>query len=152
MPIKFIVEPTLNGDEYFLQARPPIKTVLTPKKSRKIFKIQINPKLFEDSPSDNALKAILIHELTHVTDQLNKSTAGIIGSAINYISHKEYHRNYERSTDVKALDRAKKAGRLPVVKQGLIEYRCWQYSHFNAKQIQTKKYYYLSPEEIEKIN
>ena len=128
-----------DSDNYFLQAQPQVGSLLNKKEKRKYFVI-LNPKLYDCSPSQAALEAILVHEFEHIMDYESDSSVQIIGSAIHYVLGKKYRANYERSTDLKAIKKGFAAG--------LIEYRQWLYLRLSEKALKLKLHYYLNPEEI----
>lgn len=128
-----------NSEAYFLQAKVDVKTLFKAKVKRKYY-IEINPKIYDCAPSPAALKAILIHELEHINDYNEMSSAQISELGVKYAASKKYRAAYERATDVKVLVKGQA--------QGLIEYRHWIYAKLSPRELELKKFYYLTPEEI----
>lgn len=131
-----------SSDSYFLQAQPQVGSLLNKKEKRKYFVI-LNPKLYDCSPSQAALEAILVHEFEHIIDYESDSSVQIIGNGLHYVLGKKYRANYERSTDLKAIKKG--------VAAGLIEYRQWLYLRLSEKALKLKLYYYLNPQEIKQV-
>lgn len=131
-----------RSKNYFLQARPEIKTLFNKSKKRRYF-IMLNPNLYECSPSLLALEGILIHEFQHIVDYKQASLGKFIRFTKNYVLNKKFHANYEQETDMQAIARG--AG------EGLIEYREWIYLRLSAKNLKKKIEMYLSPLEIKAV-
>ncbi len=122
---------TFRSDAYFLQAQPNIK--------RQYF-IQLNLKLLECPPSEDALVAILVHELEHVKDYIGWSSAKLIKHGIVYSASMKVKIAYERQTDRKVLEKG--------LHTGLAGYRDWVYQWLTPKELARKRRIYLTPEEI----
>ena len=134
-----IIVTTFESDAYYLQAQPKTTTLLGNYASRE-YEVQLNLKLLDCPPSENALKSILVHEIEHIVDYTNWSNLEIIEHGIHYSIDRTFRKEYERATDLKAMKRG--------AANGLIEYREWLYQRLTPKQLSTKKYYYYTPEEI----
>lgn len=130
---------TFTSDAYFLQAQP-VKHTLLKKHSKRRYRVELNLKLLECPPTDGALQAILAHELQHVVDYEHKSATGVIGHGLKFVLNKNFREDYERETDLKTMQRG--------FAQGLKLYRHWVYQWLNPKQLETKKRYYFTPDEI----
>jgi predicted SprT family Zn-dependent metalloprotease len=100
----------------------------------------VNEKMLNCPPSQAALTAIITHELSHFQDYHSLPILGVTKLGIRYGASKKFRRYYERQTDWKTLE----LGHGP----GLSEYREWLYKMLPPKAVKTKKYYYLTPEEI----
>jgi hypothetical protein len=130
----------LKSDAYFLQTCIHIPTALRAPLKR-TYGIQVNENVFKCSPSSAAIKAILIHEISHINDYTKMSGGKLIRFALKYATNKKFRTRYERETDETAL----KGGQA----QGLKEYRDWVYQWLSPKQLEIKKRYYYTPEEID---
>lgn len=126
---------TFRSDAYFLQARPNIK--------REYF-IQLNLKLLECPPSEEALVAILVHELEHVKDYIGWSSAKLVKHGIVYSASMKVKIAYERQTDRKVLEKG--------LHSGLAGYREWVYQWLTPRELARKRRIYLTPEEINTSN
>ncbi len=129
-----------------------LKTDITPrssfffkKKDDLNYSIDINKKLFKCSPQPEALEAILVHELSHISDYIEMDNKKKIFSfVVKYLISKKYNTRYERSTDMVAIKRG--------YKEGLILYREWIYQQLTPKQLRTKKKRYYTPEEMKEMD
>ncbi len=128
-----------KSSAYYLQSQPILKT-LTKNRTKREYSVQINTKLLACPPSEEALKAILVHELEHIKDYTKMSSAQIAGLGIKMTISRKFRTKYERATDEKALYKG--------LGQGLIEYRKWIYKKLTPKQLLKKKRFYYTPEEI----
>jgi hypothetical protein len=128
-----------SSDEYFLQAKPEIKSLLK-KKSKRSYFVEVNTNLYKCSPSALALEAIIAHELEHIADYEKMTSAQIMKLGASYASGK-FRARYERATDMKVVDKG--------MTEGLIQYREWIYKKLNPSQLKTKRKLYLTPEELQ---
>ncbi|MBL7716961.1 MAG: hypothetical protein JNL01_15970 [Bdellovibrionales bacterium] len=119
---------------YFLMTD--IDAPLKSARKRKYF-IEYNPDFFQGSVplTQEALTAILAHELVHIRDYVERTSAGVATLLTLQSSRK-----YERSTDRETL----KLG----FADGLIAFRQWIYARLDADDLEIKKRNYLTPEEI----
>lgn len=129
-----------TSDAYFLQANLKVKTVFK-KPNRRTYVVEVNQKLYDCPPSPEGLQAILVHELQHVSDYLKWNSAEMMTFAAKYGMNKKFRTRYERHTDERTL--------LKGFGPGLIEYRIWIYQWLSPRELQNKKRYYFTPEEIE---
>lgn len=134
-----IVVTTFKAEDYFLQAQP-AKASLMGSRHKRRYEVQLNLKLLACSPGEAALEAILIHELEHVLDYTQMSSAQIVSHGLRYVTDKKFRIRYERETDLKALRHR--------VHAGLVAYREWIYQWLTPAQLERKKAFYLSPDEI----
>lgn len=130
---------TFRSDAYFLQAQPVVKT-LAGKRGKRRYNVQLNLKLLDCPPSEESLQAILVHELEHVKDYTAWSSAKIAKHGIHYSTSLKFRAKYERSTDAKVLVKG--------LNIGLAGYRVWVYQWLSPKELEHKRYIYLTPEEI----
>jgi len=105
--------------------------------ARMRFVIRSNPKAAV--ASDDALRAVLAHELCHVLYYARGKRVRLLGLA--RLLSGSYRSRFERSTDLEAIKRGYGAG--------LKEYRLWLYGAVPAKSLAGKRKDYLSPEEID---
>lgn len=108
----------------------------------RIYKIYYNQNLKFQSPSVDAIRGILTHELAHIVDYQKKSAWELsrLGWLYWYNEHSPEIISYERKIDIMALCRG--AG------SELIAFRRWLYQNVDPETLQWKKITYLSPEEI----
>ncbi|MGE3728880.1 MAG: hypothetical protein AB7I41_25255 [Candidatus Sericytochromatia bacterium] len=107
-----------------------------------IYRIEINPQLWQNPPPPLALKAVLAHELAHTLDYHQGKIPGIL-HILNQLRLYESLRSYEHHTDLQAIFRG--------FGPGLKAYREWLYLRLTAQAIERKKAIYYSPEEIEAL-
>jgi len=130
---------TFRSDAYFLQAQPRIKTLVKNRIKRQ-YSVQLNLKLLECPPREDALKAILVHELEHVKDYTGWSSAKIAKHGAHYSTSMNLKVAYERQTDRKVLEKG--------LHIGLAGYREWVYQWLTPEELSRKRRIYLTPEEI----
>jgi len=94
--------------------------------------------LFDDPPSNDAVIAILAHELKHVLDYTELEEQELAEFVAWYMQGDVA--DYERETDLRSLE----LGCGP----GLIEFRDWLYEHVDDEVEEQKRRDYYSPEEI----
>lgn len=123
-----------QSNAYYLKTGP---GPILKNKNKRLLKIFINTKLYQCAPTKKALKAILIHELAHLDDYLQKSVFKI---GLKMLRRKSRAR-YERATDLRVLELGHH--------QGLKEYRKWIYSKLTKKELKKKKCFYYTPQEID---
>lgn len=105
------------------------------------FFVEVNPRAFELRAPDEALRAIMAHELGHVYDFTRGMRVRLLG--LVRLASKSYTARFERRTDLQAISRGYAAG--------LAEYRRWLYRNVPAKDLAEKRRDYFSPEEIEAV-
>lgn len=130
---------TFRSNAYFLQAQPVVKTLIKKRRKRK-YSVQLNLKLLDCPPEEEALQAILVHELEHVKDYTKWSSGKIAKHGIHYSTSLNFRAQYERATDEKVLEKG--------LNLGLAGYRFWVYQWLTPKEYRRKRYIYLTPEEI----
>lgn len=109
---------------------------------KRVYYLDINKNLYHCSPTTNALKSILAHEIQHISDYKHANSPELIKLGIKMIGKKS-RSAYERSTDFSVM----KLG----YAKGLIEYREWIYGRLDEKSLRTKKCYYYTPEELKRF-
>jgi len=128
----------------FLQVKPKISHAIFKRPSKRTYLLQVNPLFYKNPPSESAIRAIFIHELTHVHDYVKMNFSKLTLFAFSYASNRNFRFKYERSTDKFALVRG---GRDACV--GLIEFRQWLYEQISPEDIEIKILMYLTPKEIQ---
>ena len=134
-----LIVTTFRSKNYFLQAQPHKSSLLNNRENR-IYEVQLNLNMLDCPPDEEALLAILVHELEHVLDYMNWSSGRIVSHGIKYSLDFNFKVNYERATDQKVLTKG--------LSEGLALYREWVYQWLSKKQLIKKKVIYLTPEEI----
>jgi hypothetical protein len=105
------------------------------------FRIEVNPKAFNLHAPEEALHAIMAHELGHVFAFTQGKRIRLLG--LVRLASKGFSARFERQTDLQAISRG--------YAKGLSEYRIWLYRNVPAKYLRAKKRDYFSPEEIAAI-
>lgn len=124
--------------DYF-QSQFSLTRFLTCQKMR--YNLYVNPEVFNKNAPEEAIRAILAHELAHVFYYSERNRFELLGlvSLIN----KGFTAKFERRADLEAIERG--------YGEGLIKYREWLYQNIPAKSLAAKKRNYFLPEEIEKM-
>lgn len=105
------------------------------------FVIYVNPRVFEMDAPDEALRAVMAHELAHVLSFSRGKRVRLLG-LVRLVS-KGFAARFERRTDLVAISRGYGAG--------LGVYRRWLYRHVTPKRLPEKRRNYFSPEEIDAL-
>lgn len=134
-----IIYKETKSQEYFFGTFPKLSDVLSFKDKKRFF-LEISTHIYNCSPPQEALKAILIHELKHLEDYEQRGFFKFIGLASKLTYFKSRAR-YERQTDLYTMEEG--------YASGLKTYRNWIYSKLNKNELQTKQCYYFTPEEID---
>ncbi len=113
-----------------------------------IYRIEVNPRIWQLSLPPLALKAVLAHELAHTRDYHLGQSAGVnrvqnVLCVLNQLRLYESLRSYEHRTDLQAIFR----GYGP----GLKQYREWLYPLLNAEALLRKQEVYYTPAEIDAL-
>jgi hypothetical protein len=87
------------------------------------------------------MRAIVAHELAHVTDYARGNRLHLFG--LLRLTNKNVMERFEKRADTEAVKRG--------YARGLKEYRLWLYEHVPAKTLAQKKKDYLSPDEIDAL-
>ena len=134
------VEVTLNQirspSDYFTSGTE-LRTIWNGGRKRS-YLVYVNPRLYRDPPSRDALLAVMAHELGHIVDYERRSATGLAGFTVRYLTRDRAR--YERETDLGALRRGYGCG--------LIDYREWLYRHVSPAAAAAKRRDYLTPAEI----
>ena len=125
-----------ESDSSFFKARFSIGRFFTFQRMRHL--IFVNPKVFERKASEKGIRAILAHELAHVSYYTRKNRFELLGLAS--LTSKGFTAKFERKADLEAIARG--------YGSGLIEYRKWLYKNIPTKDLKSKKRNYFSPKEI----
>jgi len=128
---------TFDSDSDYFRAQFSIPRFMTFRKMKYV--VLVNPKIYQTSISETAMKAILAHELSHVLYYQNKNRFELLG-LVNLLDG-GFTQKFERKADLEAI--ARNYG------VGLTEYRLWLYQNIPAKNIAEKKRNYFTPEEID---
>jgi hypothetical protein len=126
----------LSSDYIFLEAQ------FTPGsffKRQLRYNLLFNP-LARGAPND-ALRAIMAHELAHVDFYESQSRMGLL--ALVQILSARYNARFERAADLETI----RLGYGP----GLRSFRLWLYQQIPSSRMEEKKRDYFSPEEIDAI-
>lgn len=124
-----------NSD--FFKARFSIARYLTFRRLKTT--IFVNPSVFASSvPSENALRAIIAHELAHALYYTTRNRLRLFG--LVRLTGSEFAAQFERKADLVAISRG--------YGDGLIEYRHWLYENVPQKALRVKKRNYFAPAEI----
>lgn len=125
-----------KDEGYFFQTNFVFRTVF---KHPLHIKIKIDTSIFKLNCPVAAFEAVLAHELCHGVDYQRLKGVKII-KILPYAISKKFRKNIEHQTDIAAINKG--------YKEGLIAYKLWLYPLLNEEQLKWKKYYYLTPEEI----
>ena len=123
----------------YFQSQFSLTRFLTCQKLR--YNLYVNPEVFNKNAPEQAIYAIIAHELAHVLYYSERNRFELIG-LISLID-KSFTARFERRADLEAIARG--------YGEGLIKYRRWLYQNIPAKNLDEKKRNYFSPEEIEKM-
>ncbi|WP_416307995.1 hypothetical protein [Neptunicella sp. SCSIO 80796] len=102
--------------------------------------LYLNPKLEQQNIGDTALKAILVHELTHFNDYQKMDVFELGRFYYAILTDPMFEAEYERATDFQTL----KLG----YAQGLAEFRQWLYPQLSEAELKIKQRNYYTPAEI----
>ena len=135
---KIEIKPFASDSNYF-KSQFSIPRFLT---FRKIsYVIFVNPEVFRRTAPDDAVRAILAHELAHILYYQRKNRFELIGLAA--LADKSFTAKFERRADLEAIKRG--------YGSGLKSYREWLYQNIEPKTVEAKKRDYFSPAEIDSI-
>ncbi len=130
---------TFESESDYFKARFSVTKFLTFQKINYI--VFVNPKIFQSEISEQAIIAILAHELAHILYYTTKNRFELFGLAS--LIDKSFTAKFERKADLHAIKRG--------YGKGLIKYREWLYAHIPPKNLAAKKRDYFTPEEIRAI-
>ncbi len=123
----------------YFQSQFSLTRFLTCQKLR--YNLYVNPEVFNKNAPEEAIRAIIAHELAHVLYYSERNRFELIG-LISLID-KSFTARFERRADLETIARG--------YGEGLIKYRRWLYQNIPVKNVDEKKRDYFSPEEIEKM-
>ncbi|MBL9039878.1 MAG: hypothetical protein JNG84_15275 [Archangium sp.] len=138
----------MSGDAFFFEVKPSLRRVLAPK-GHGPMTVRVNPLALDGTLSRSAAKAILAHELSHLSRLDTKGVAALAegawaNSAGKVLANGKALKSVERRTDLDAIFRG--------YGKGLVEYRKWQYPRLAPDALETKRATYFTPEEISAID
>ena len=123
----------------YFQSQFSLTRFLTCQKLR--YNLYVNPEVFNKNAPEDAIRAIVAHELAHILYYSDRNRFELIG--LVSLIDKSFTAKFERRADLEAIARG--------YGEGLIKYRRWLYQNIPAKNLDEKKRNYFSPEEIEKM-
>ena len=123
----------------YFQSQFSLTRFLTCQKLR--YNLYVNPGVFNKNAPEQAIYAIIAHELAHVLYYSERNRFELIG--LVSLIDKSFTAKFERRADLEAIARG--------YGEGLIKYRRWLYQNIPVKNVDEKKRNYFSPEEIEKM-
>ncbi len=127
---------TFSSDADFFKARFSFTRYLTLRHLKTI--IFVNPAVYDGDISQNALRAILTHELAHALYYQTRNRLRLLG--LVKLTTNDFTAEFERRADLIAISRG--------YGEGLIEYREWLYRNIPKKKLEMKRRNYFTPEEI----
>jgi len=130
---------TFRSDENFFKSQFSVFRFLTFQSLR--YKIFVNPEVFRRATPENAVRAILAHELAHILYYKRKNRFALVG--LISLADKSFTAKFERRADLEVIARG--------YGEGLKSYRKWLYAQISPKTLKAKKRDYFSPEEIDSI-
>jgi len=101
----------------------------------------VNPEVFYLRAPDAGLRAIIAHELGHVSYVKMRNRLRLLG--LVRLTSKQFTAEFERWADLKAISLG--------YGEGLKEYRRWLYLNVPASKLAEKQQNYFSPDEIDAI-
>ncbi|MGE4106431.1 MAG: hypothetical protein AB7F66_04400 [Bacteriovoracia bacterium] len=139
VPLRISLKPMRSKEDFFKSDVEAITLVRS--KENRHYRVFFNEKLFQDSPSEAAIRAILAHELSHIQDYYQKYAGRMIRFALWYLTSDASQ--YEHATDRTAIDLG--------YARGLKAYRAWLYKQLTPKIEAKKRRVYYTPEEIDEL-
>lgn len=130
---------TFKSESDFFKARFSFTRFLTFQNINYI--IFVNPKIYRSEVSEEAIIAILAHELAHALYYKEKNRFQLLG--LVSLADKNFTAKFERKADLQAIKKG--------YGEGLIKYREWLYKQISEKALAEKKHNYFTPEEIKAI-
>ncbi len=127
---------TFRSNSDFFKARFSFKRYLTFRHLKTT--VYVNPAVFSLGASDEAIRAILAHELAHALYYGSRNRLALLG--LVRLINGSFTAKFERKADLSAVSRG--------YGEGLIIYRKWLYMNIPAKYLQKKKRNYFTPSEI----
>ena len=132
------VRPFSGSSDYF-QARFSIWRFLA--LQRMHYVIRVNSAAALRAAPEEGKRAIIAHELAHVTYYANGNRVRLLG--LIRLPSKGFRERFEKRADLEALHRG--------YAQGLKQYRIWLYQHVSGGVLNEKRRDYLTPEEIDVV-
>ncbi|MFY9558532.1 MAG: hypothetical protein WAV20_00260 [Blastocatellia bacterium] len=109
--------------------------------TRMRYLLLVNPRVFELKAPDEAVRAIIAHELAHVVWFKVRNRVRLVG--LVRLTSQRFTARFERWADLKAISLG--------YGEGLKEYRRWLYKNIPASKLAEKQRNYFSPDEIDAI-
>ena len=130
---------TFKSKSSYFKARFSLSRFFTFRPMRKL--IFTNPKLYELGAPESGVRAIIAHELAHVSYYKRKNRFELLGLA--GLLSSGFSAKFERRADLEAVSRG--------YGEGLIAYRQWLYKNIPQRSINAKRRLYFTPEELKVI-
>lgn len=112
-------------------------------RKKRTYIVYVNDVLRHSSPGEEAIEAILVHELTHLDDYVGMSGFELIQLYRKINRDTAFQVSYERQTDTRALELG--------FAEGLKAYRTWLYERIrDPAALESKKRTYFTPDEIDR--
>lgn len=127
---------TFSSDADFFKARFSFTRYFSLRHLKTI--IFVNPAVFDGDVSEDALSAILAHELAHALYYQSRNRFALLG--LVKLTSGNFTAGFERRADLTAIARG--------YGDGLIGYREWLYRNIPERKLEIKRRNYFTPEEI----
>ena len=134
----------IHSNEYFFGTNVGRLSLVTNPPLDRNYIIEYSSNVLKNGPPLMAIKAILAHELIHLSDYTNMRLQKFAGNLLPMALNKEKLFRYERCTDARAIE-------IIGVGDGLIQYRKWQKTKLTSEQWKLKITRYLNFEEIVQV-
>ena len=131
---------TFRSDSAFFKARFSIARFFTFQKMRHL--IYVNPDVYRLDAPVGGIRAILAHELAHVSYYTRKNRFELL--ALSRLASDGYTARFERRADLEAISNG--------FVMGLIEYRQWLYKNIPKAKLKGKLRNYFTPDELQVIH
>lgn len=128
---------TFESESNYFKSQFSVSRFLTFRKIKYV--IFVNPQVFRQNAPEDGIRAILAHELAHVSYFKRKNRIQLLGLAA--LADKGFTAKFERRADLEAMARG--------YGEGLKSYREWLYQNISPKAVEAKKLDYFSPAEID---
>lgn len=128
---------TFESESNYFKSQFSVSRFLTFRKIKYV--IFVNPQVFRQNAPEDGIRAILAHELAHVSYFKRKNRFQLLGLAA--LADKGFTAKFERRADLEAMARG--------YGEGLKSYREWLYQNISPKAVEAKKLDYFSPAEID---
>lgn len=126
-----------NDDSDYFRANFSVSRYATFRNMR--FYIEANPLAEQKNAPEDAIRAIIAHEVAHILYYQTHNRFELLGLA--GLADKSFNAKFERKADLEAIGRG--------FGEGLKQYRLWLYQNIPAKDVDEKKRDYFTPEELD---